>query len=99
MRLNGCAASAYAALFADVDVITAYPIRPYTAIMMALAQIVADGLLDAEYLHADSEHAQISAALGAGLLRRARLHGQLRSRRQFAYEVYSPTAGAASRCR
>jgi hypothetical protein len=32
-RLNGCAAAAYAALYANVDVITAYAIRPYTASM------------------------------------------------------------------
>jgi len=38
-----------------VDVITAYPIRPYTATMMALAQMVANGELDAEYIVADSE--------------------------------------------
>ena len=44
VRQNGCAAAAYAALYANVDVITAYPIRPYTAIMMNLAQFVADGL-------------------------------------------------------
>ena len=49
-RLNGCAAAAYAALYANVDVITAYPIRPYTAIMMNLAQFIADGILDAEYI-------------------------------------------------
>jgi hypothetical protein len=53
VRQNGCAAAAYAALYANVDVITAYPIRPYTAIMMNLAKFVADGILDAEYLHAD----------------------------------------------
>src|SRR5258708_40333817 len=64
-RLNGCAAAAYAALYANVDVITAYPIRPYTAIMMNLSQFIADGILDAEYLHADGEHAQLSAAFGA----------------------------------
>ena len=50
IRQNGCAAAAYAALYANVDVITAYPIRPYTAIMMNLAQFVADGILDAEYI-------------------------------------------------
>jgi pyruvate ferredoxin oxidoreductase alpha subunit len=66
VRQNGCAAAAYAALYANVDVITAYPIRPYTAIMMNLAQFVADGILDAEYLHADGEHSQFSAAVGAG---------------------------------
>src|SRR6202044_3256873 len=66
VRQNGCAAAAYSALYANVDVITAYPIRPYTAIMMNLAQFVADGILDAEYIHADGEHSQFSAAFGAG---------------------------------
>src|SRR5229473_91600 len=41
VRQNGCAAAAYAALYANVDVVTAYPIRPYTAIMMNLAQFSA----------------------------------------------------------
>ena len=58
VRINGCVAAAQAAKYADVDVITAYPIRPYTATMMALAQMVANGELDAEYIVADSEHSQ-----------------------------------------
>ena len=94
MRLNGCAASAYAALFADVDVVTAYPIRPYTAIMMNLAQFIADGLLDAEYLHADGEHAQISAALGAGSCGARAFTGSSGVGVTYAFEVYSPAAGA-----
>jgi pyruvate/2-oxoacid:ferredoxin oxidoreductase alpha subunit len=94
MRLNGCAASAYAALFADVDVITAYPIRPYTAIMMNLAQFIADGLLDAEYLHADGEHAQVSAALGAGSCGARAFTGSSGVGVTYAFEVYSPAAGA-----
>src|SRR6266481_3675639 len=65
VRINGCVASAQAAKYADVDVITAYPIRPYTATMMALAQMVANGELDAEYIVADSEHSQLSIAHGA----------------------------------
>ena len=72
VRQNGCAAAAYAALYANVDVITAYPIRPYTAIMMNLAQFIADGILDAEYIHADGEHSQFSAAFGAGSCGRPR---------------------------
>ena len=63
--MNGCVAAAQAAKYADVDVITAYPIRPYTATMMALAQMVANGELDAEYIVADSEHSQLSIAHGA----------------------------------
>jgi pyruvate/2-oxoacid:ferredoxin oxidoreductase alpha subunit len=94
MRLNGCAASAYAALFADVDVITAYPIRPYTAIMMNLAQFIADGLLDAEYLHADGEHAQVSAALGAGSCGARAFTGSSGVGVTYAFEIYSPAAGA-----
>src|SRR5438874_4020415 len=58
VRMNGCVASAQAAKYADVDVITAYPIRPYTATMMALAQMVANGDLDAEYIVADSERSE-----------------------------------------
>ena len=65
VRINGCVASAQAAKYADVDVIAAYPIRPYTATMMALAQMVANGELDAEYIVADSEHSQLSISHGA----------------------------------
>jgi pyruvate/2-oxoacid:ferredoxin oxidoreductase alpha subunit len=94
LRMNGCAAAAHGALFADVDVITAYPIRPYTAIMMNLAQFIADGLLDAEYLHADGEHAQLSAALGAGSAGARAYTGSSGVGVTFAFELYSPTAGA-----
>jgi pyruvate/2-oxoacid:ferredoxin oxidoreductase alpha subunit len=93
-RLNGCASSAYAALFADVDVVTAYPIRPYTAIMMNIAQFIAEGLLDAEYLHADGEHAQLSAALGAGSCGARAFTGSSGVGVTYAFEVYSPAAGA-----
>jgi pyruvate/2-oxoacid:ferredoxin oxidoreductase alpha subunit len=94
LRMNGCSAAAHGALFADVDVITAYPIRPYTAIMMNLAQFIADGVLDAEYLHADGEHAQLSAALGAGSAGARAFTGSSGVGVTFAYELYSPTSGA-----
>ena len=56
--LNGCQAVAQAVKLADVDVISAYPIRPYTEVMDILSKIIADGELDAEYIVADSEHSQ-----------------------------------------
>ena len=56
--LNGCQAVAQAVKLADVDVIAAYPIRPYTEVMDILSKIIADGELDAEYIVADSEHSQ-----------------------------------------
>lgn len=49
--ISGCVAAAEGARLADVDVITSYPIRPYTGIMSELAQMVADGRLDAEFVH------------------------------------------------
>ena len=94
MRLNGCAAAAYAALYANVDVITAYPIRPYTAIMMNLAQFIADGILDAEYIHADGEHSQLSAAFGAGSCGARAFTGSSGVGVTYAYEMYSIISGA-----
>jgi pyruvate/2-oxoacid:ferredoxin oxidoreductase alpha subunit len=93
-RLNGCAAAAYAALYANVDVITAYPIRPYTAIMMNLSQFIADGILDAEYLVADGEHSQLSAAFGAGSCGARAFTGSSGVGVTYAYEMYSIISGA-----
>jgi pyruvate ferredoxin oxidoreductase alpha subunit len=56
--LTGCQAVSHGVRLADVDVIAAYPIRPYTEVMDMLSQLIADGKLDAEYLIADSEHSQ-----------------------------------------
>ena len=94
VRINGCVASAQAAKYADVDVITAYPIRPYTATMMALAQMVANGELDAEYIVADSEHSQLSIAHGASSSGARVFTGSSGVGVQFAYELYSPISGS-----
>jgi pyruvate/2-oxoacid:ferredoxin oxidoreductase alpha subunit len=94
VRVSGCTASAQAAKYADVDVVTAYPIRPYTAIMMTLAQMIANGELDAEYIHADGEHAQLSAALGAGSAGARAFTGSSGVGVTFAYELYSFVSGA-----
>src|SRR5574342_948670 len=56
--LNGCQAVAQGVCLADVDVIAAYPIRPYTEVMDAISKLIADGKFDAEYIIADSEHSQ-----------------------------------------
>ena len=58
LLLTGCQAVSHAVKLADVDVIAAYPIRPYTEVMDQLSQLIADGELDAEYIIADSEHSQ-----------------------------------------
>ncbi len=50
---------------ADADVIAAYPITPQTHIVEHLAELVAEGELDAEYVPVESEHSAMSACLGA----------------------------------
>jgi len=58
-------AIAEAAKMADVDVIAAYPITPQTHIVEHMAEIVANGELDAEYIPVESEHSAMSACLGS----------------------------------
>lgn len=48
-----------------VDVISAYPITPMTHIVEHLADLVNNGELDAEYIPVESEHAALSACIGA----------------------------------
>jgi len=50
---------------ANADVIAAYPITPQTHIVEHLAELVADGDLDAEYIPVESEHSAMSACLGS----------------------------------
>ncbi len=58
-------AIAEAAKLANVDVVAAYPITPQTHIVEHLAELVADGELDAAYIPVESEHSAMSACLGA----------------------------------
>jgi pyruvate ferredoxin oxidoreductase alpha subunit len=50
---------------ANVDVVAAYPITPQTHIVEHLAELVAEGELDANYITVESEHSAMSACLGA----------------------------------
>jgi pyruvate ferredoxin oxidoreductase alpha subunit len=56
--ITGSEAIAVACKLADVDVITAYPIRPYDTVMQYVAKLVADGEMDCEYIVAEGEHSQ-----------------------------------------
>jgi len=47
------------------EVIAAYPITPQTHIVERLAEMVANGELDAEYVPVESEHSALSACLGS----------------------------------
>jgi len=93
-RISGCVASAEAIRLADVDVISAYPIRPYTGIMSELARMIADGELDAEMIYADGEHAQLSIVYGASAAGARTFTGSSGVGVTYAFEVYSPISGA-----
>jgi len=58
-------AVAEAVKLAKPQVIPVYPITPQTSISETLAQFVADGDIDAEYIRVESEHSALSAALAA----------------------------------
>ena len=56
---------AIAVKMANVDVVAAYPITPQTHIVEDIAELVANGELDAAYVPVESEHSAMSACLGA----------------------------------
>lgn len=62
--MEGATAIAEAVKLARVDAVAAYPITPQSHIAERLAELVADGELDAEYIPVESEHSAMSACLG-----------------------------------
>src|SRR2546428_13097762 len=56
--MSGSEAVAESLTLADIDVVTAYPIRPYDTVMQAIAKKIANGQLIAEYIVAEGEHSQ-----------------------------------------
>jgi pyruvate ferredoxin oxidoreductase alpha subunit len=49
----------------NADVVAAYPITPQTHIVEHLAELVANGELDAEFIPVESEHTAMSACVGS----------------------------------
>ena len=63
--MEGSHAVAEAVRLSRPQVIAAYPITPQTHIVERLAEMVADGELDSEYITVESEFSALSACLGA----------------------------------
>ena len=68
--ISGSEAIAHACRLVDVDVITAYPIRPYDTVMQYVSQMISNGDFDCDYIVAESEHSQFeivkhASAVGA----------------------------------
>lgn len=66
--ITGSEAIAVACKLADVDVITAYPIRPYDTVMQYVSKLVSDGELDCEYIVAEGEHSQFEIVKHASVV-------------------------------
>ena len=62
---DGNRAAAQALRQAQVDVVAAYPITPSTPIVEGYAKFLADGYIEGEFVMVESEHAAMSACIGA----------------------------------
>jgi pyruvate ferredoxin oxidoreductase alpha subunit len=63
--LTGNEAGAWGGRLARADVIPTFPITPQTELIETIAQWIADGEMDSEYVQMESEHSVMSAAIGA----------------------------------
>ena len=64
-RLSGNEAVAYAIRQINPDVMPAFPITPSTEIPQLVANYIANGQMDTEFIPVESEHSSMSAAMGA----------------------------------
>jgi pyruvate ferredoxin oxidoreductase alpha subunit len=62
--VSGDEAVAMGARLSRPHVISAYPITPQTVVVEKLSEYVEDGSLAAEFMHVESEHSAMSAAMG-----------------------------------
>jgi pyruvate ferredoxin oxidoreductase alpha subunit len=63
--LEGSQAIAKIISLCKPGVISAYPITPQTHIVEELAQVIADGKLNSQFINVESEHSAASVVLGA----------------------------------
>src|SRR5512138_37803 len=91
--LTGCEAIAQSLRLADVDVIAAYPIRPYDGVMQAAAKLIADGKMDCEYIVADGEHSQFEIVKHACAVGSRVFVGSSGVGWFYAFEAIAVTAG------
>ncbi|NLT38266.1 MAG: hypothetical protein GXX95_08940 [Methanomassiliicoccus sp.] len=63
--ITGDAAVAYGAMLARAEVVPGFPITPQTIIIEKITEFINDGLMDADFIPAESEHSVMSVAVGA----------------------------------
>lgn len=93
LALTSNYAVAYAVKMCDVDVIPVYPITPQTTIAEKLSEFVANGELNAEIIHVESEHSALSAAIGAAAVGARVFTATCSQGLMLAYELLPIAAG------
>jgi 2-oxoisovalerate ferredoxin oxidoreductase alpha subunit len=63
--ITGNYASSYGAKLARAQVVAAYPITPQTSVVEKIAEFVASGEMDAQYVKVESEHSAMAACITA----------------------------------
>ena len=91
--ISGSEAIAIACSLADVDVITAYPIRPYDTVMQYVSKLKADGVLDCDFIVAESEHSQFEIVKHASAVGARTFCGSSGVGWFYAFEAITVTAG------
>lgn len=66
--LNGDEAVAYGVRLCRPNVVSVYPITPQTIVVEKISEFVANNLMDCEYIHVESEHSAMAAAMGASMV-------------------------------
>ncbi len=91
--ISGSEAIAIACALADVDVITAYPIRPYDTVMQYVSKLKADGAFDCDFIVAESEHSQFEIVKHASAVGARTFCGSSGVGWFYAFEAITVTAG------
>jgi pyruvate ferredoxin oxidoreductase alpha subunit len=63
--ISGDVAVAYGAMLARAEVVPGFPITPQTIIIEQISEFINNGLMDADFIAAESEHSVMSVAVGS----------------------------------
>lgn len=91
--VSGSEAVAHALRLANVDVITAYPIRPYDTVMQFVSKMIANGDFDCDFIPAESEHSQFEVSKHASAVGARAFCGSSGVGWLYAFEAIAVTAG------
>src|SRR4030067_2267859 len=88
----GNKAAALGSMLSRPMMVAAYPITPQTPLVEYISQIIADGLLDADFVEVESEHSALSVLQGASLAGGRVFTGTSGQGLAFMFEPYIRTA-------